>query len=244
MNLKETNSFRGIPYADYFTVNTEWTVVHEKNLVDPQVKIVIVLDFVFMKSTWLQGTIESNTKAELLGVYELWIQSAQQHIQRRPIARPQEEKWEEKAGPLDTGSILLSIESDPEPSESAGSVVPDEVTDVYASDEELLFYDCEEGEKLAMLSSSKYNRSPSNSSLWNQSQSGSSNQFGFFRMSSTAQELNDMYGREGGGAKSPHDFAVTIVETFFVLAEFSFWKVKFVFHMLNFVFKFHNVLHG
>lgn len=39
-----------------------------------------MLDIVFHKSTWLQGTIEANTKAELLDVYELWQSSAEEHL--------------------------------------------------------------------------------------------------------------------------------------------------------------------
>ena len=94
ISVKETNSFRGIPYADYFNVNTEWTVVaveedsssnpSEQKPAAPQkkCKATIHLDFQFLKSTWLQGTIESNTKAELIEVYELWLQMAQETLRR------------------------------------------------------------------------------------------------------------------------------------------------------------------
>ena len=79
LRIKETNSFRGIPYADYFTVNTEWIVISKCNEVS-ECSIKVLLDFSFLKSTWLQGTIESNTKAELLTVYELWISSAEEYL--------------------------------------------------------------------------------------------------------------------------------------------------------------------
>lgn len=97
VNIKEVNSFRGIPYADYFNVNTEWIVVATAPLDNTTgansvtapiahsgrtVKVTIYLDFLFHKSTWLQGTIESNTKAELIGVYELWLESAQESLRR------------------------------------------------------------------------------------------------------------------------------------------------------------------
>jgi hypothetical protein len=85
VSVRETNSFRGIPYADYFNVNTEWTVVSVTANAPAgasTVKATIHLDFQFHKSTWLQGTIESNTKAELIEVYELWLQSAQETIRR------------------------------------------------------------------------------------------------------------------------------------------------------------------
>jgi hypothetical protein len=77
--VKEVNSFRGIPYADYFNVLTEWQIVENKN--DPKGSIVhIYLDFKFHKSTWLQGTIESNTKAELLEVFDLWLEAVNHQI--------------------------------------------------------------------------------------------------------------------------------------------------------------------
>ena len=40
----------------------------------------VTLDFNFFQSTWLQGTIESNTRSELLGVYDLWCSYAQTSI--------------------------------------------------------------------------------------------------------------------------------------------------------------------
>lgn len=98
--IKETNSFRGIPYADYFNVNTEWVVValppastqaasnttplpsSSRAAGSASCKATVFLDFQFHKSTWLQGTIESNTKAELIEVYELWVESAQESLRR------------------------------------------------------------------------------------------------------------------------------------------------------------------
>lgn len=114
VSIKETNSFRGIPYADYFNVNTEWIVVavppsesacntinntltgassdHSNHSINHNkrgtVKVIIYLDFLFHKSTWLQGTIESNTKAELIGVYELWLESAHETLRRSMDRRP------------------------------------------------------------------------------------------------------------------------------------------------------------
>lgn len=79
LSIKETNSFRGIPYADYFTVNTEWIVVSSSKETT-ECTVIILVDFEFMKSTWLQGTIESSTRAELLTVYELWYGTAEEHL--------------------------------------------------------------------------------------------------------------------------------------------------------------------
>lgn len=79
LSIKETNTFRGIPYADYFSVNTEWVII--SNSIDgSECSVKIFLDFNFMKSTWLQGTIESNTRSELLSVYELWFSSAEEEL--------------------------------------------------------------------------------------------------------------------------------------------------------------------
>lgn len=73
--LKEVTSLQGIPYADYFNVVTDWTIISSPSKQpgsSPACKVAISLEVKFLKSTWLQGTIESNTKAELVGVYELW----------------------------------------------------------------------------------------------------------------------------------------------------------------------------
>ena len=44
--------------------------------------VCIFLSFSFHKSTWLQGTIESNTRAEMLSIYELWLDCANDYIRR------------------------------------------------------------------------------------------------------------------------------------------------------------------
>lgn len=240
MELKESNSFRGIPYADYFNVNTEWTVTSIKNgrtNEQPQCKVVVILDVVFQKSTWLQGTIESNTKAELLGVYDLWLETAEKYIVQRKGELAERLNQEEKARECTTGpppplprissevGIAKSVMSSS--LDSAGGV--DETGDVnsnyYVSDaeEELVFFDCEEGEKLSLLSSTKFNRTTSGAFFWQQN----NQPFGCFRSPSTAEELHDLYSQQREDAqRSAHDVAVTIVETVFVLAEFSFWRVR------------------
>ncbi len=75
--MREVNTFRGIPYADYFNVISEWKVTDNN---DKGCTIQIFLDFKFHKSTWLQGTIESNTKAELLEVFEQWYEAVNHQI--------------------------------------------------------------------------------------------------------------------------------------------------------------------
>jgi len=104
--IKEANSFQGIPYADYFTVNVEWCCMAVEANNDPiggclvEVSLIIPpansttnkthpfshsnpfkypqikVTIVFHKSTWLQYTIEANTVAELKDLYQLWYERA------------------------------------------------------------------------------------------------------------------------------------------------------------------------
>lgn len=76
---------------DYFNVNTEWVVTACSNQgQSPQCFVVVHLEVVFHKYTWLQGTIESNTKAELVDVYDRWIEFAHLHIRSKNIARSEQ----------------------------------------------------------------------------------------------------------------------------------------------------------
>ena len=63
------NNFKGIPYSDYFSVVVEWFVLDVDNSHtggggsdSSECEVKILLSFDFHKSTWLRGTIESNTK--------------------------------------------------------------------------------------------------------------------------------------------------------------------------------------
>ncbi len=103
----------------------------------------------------------------------------------------------------------------------------------YGSDEEL-FYDCEEGSGLLKSSRSSRSVGDAGSSLqfFKAEDAGSSN-------SSVLASIQQQYGgrtmavphppsaeKEGDFQQgSARDMAVNIVETLFVLAEFSFWKV-------------------
>lgn len=84
VNIHEVNSFRGIPYSDYFNVITHWQVYSVKNAnsmaLAKECEVAIYLEFEFLKYTWLQGTIESNTKAELTEVFELWFETASHYL--------------------------------------------------------------------------------------------------------------------------------------------------------------------
>jgi len=117
MTVSEINSFRDIPYADYFNVHLDWTVTCKRrkgsssssapaareqagraeqkgaaaagagggddesllrgNCSDFVCVVEVFLEFKFFQSTWLQSTIESNTRSELVSVYETWRQHAE-----------------------------------------------------------------------------------------------------------------------------------------------------------------------
>ena len=228
--IKEVSSFKGIPYADYFSVNTEWLVTSKSQLLNKEqfsynhnenininindddnsndkecvgCTISISLQVIFHKSTWLQGTIESNTKAELIGVFELWSKKAQNHIQRIKKNKSTT-KLELEAlgiGSSSNSNSNIDIKTLPSRTNSSfniGNRKESKINDdSYASDEELLFYDCEEGSKIPKVSKDYNNNYIEND--------------------------NDQLLQKG--PTSTKDIAVTIVETIFVLFEFGIWRV-------------------
>jgi hypothetical protein len=247
--MKEINTFRGIPYSDYFSVNTEWIVTSSRKEGNNfECSVDIYLEVQFYKSTWLQGTIESNTKAELITVYEKWHQVAKQHLRQRQASNtnPQQSSHSPKLvsqntklsrdlmsaldRKADPDSAFLSIDED----ESLGNLINyvsegqlasktalseakssaslsslNRTRDdfVYGSDDELLFYDCEEGVEREYMSS-KSSR---------------------MRINPTPQELHDLYASNSHKLSVEDDqssraLAVNVVETVIVLAQFSYWK--------------------
>ena len=84
MIIKEKNDFMGIPYADYFSVFVQWYVFDVDNGDSSECDIKIMLGFKFHKSTWLKGTIESNTRAELKEVYEMWLEESMKCVCEMP----------------------------------------------------------------------------------------------------------------------------------------------------------------
>ena len=73
--IKETNTFLNIPYFDYFKVNTEWIIIQNTNNIKNNIyntKVQVYMYIEFIKSTFLQRTIESQTKAELMEVTSKW----------------------------------------------------------------------------------------------------------------------------------------------------------------------------
>ena len=233
MIIKEVSTFKGIPYADYFSVNTEWLItsksqllnkeqfsynhneninrmnIDEENLNDTEYEgcsISISLQVIFHKSTWLQGTIESNTKAELIEVYELWSKKAKNHI-HRILKKKSSTKLELEAlgiGSKSDSNIDIKAISNKsisfninDPKENKNKLSQND--DSYASDEELLFYDCEEGLKISKINSiNDYN-------------------------THYIDKDNDQLLQKG--PTTSKDIAVTIVETIFVLFEFGIWRI-------------------
>lgn len=83
--IKEKTVFKGIPFAEYFNVNSKW--VFDKNSKkdtnndNENCHVSIYSKVLFTKKLWVQGMIESNTKSELLDGYKLWDQSVQQTLE-------------------------------------------------------------------------------------------------------------------------------------------------------------------
>lgn len=67
--------------ADYFRVDTLWCV---KQAPDETVDVIVTAEVVFLYSTWLRGSIESNTYAELHDVFASWKDVATSHVLTLP----------------------------------------------------------------------------------------------------------------------------------------------------------------
>lgn len=86
--IKELNNFENIPYSDYFNVGTEWIITEHTNLGKDdkdskgerialtKCSVSISVSINFHKSTWLRGTIESNTHSEVLAIFGMWHDQA------------------------------------------------------------------------------------------------------------------------------------------------------------------------
>lgn len=148
LTIVETNTFKGIPMCDYFTVCTIWNVCSASVQTDassplapaPHCLVHISLEITFHKSTWLKGTIESNTKSELQEVCSLWRDSAEKwlsaEVDRAPICSP-------FTGVDIPATHAASGYSSPRViGRSSSSNVEDE--------DDLAFYDCEEGAGLLL----------------------------------------------------------------------------------------------
>lgn len=198
--VKESNSFNGIPYADYFTVHTEWiaSAALPSGLDKLDCTVSVYLEVRFVKSTWLQGTIESNTKAEILQVLETWLDHASHHIRQQAaiITQPMVRDIEEQKD--------LSDDDDEEDQRSTNG---SDLSAFVSDEEDALFYDCEDGEATALMKPRR-NTSRADSVYALESSKGHRRPSG-----------------PAGSGDSARDVAVQVVETVFVLAQFSFWQV-------------------
>lgn len=267
--INETNSIRGIPYADYFSVKVKWEVVYKKNhdnnhnqhalpsthssaqsfdgsnrtpshsledvLIDgPGCSISVWLDFDFFKYTWLQGTIESNTQAELMGVYEMWQQSAEEHIRALmtqdkvfidvELENNAASSVRERAGSL-SGSSTSSLSAMGGNRGLAGTQHSGD------DDGDAEFYDCVDGgETSSLIRGDGWDGVHARPSL------SRNTSFSQYTLSSHRQSMGGGSGGESSSSsgdmskvldspRSTRDVIVTIVETVFVIAEASLWRI-------------------
>jgi hypothetical protein len=72
-----------MPMSDCFEVLVMWhiTPLNNTNKEAPEIQVIIELDFKYLQYTWFQSLIESNTKSELLEVYDHWLVAANQFIE-------------------------------------------------------------------------------------------------------------------------------------------------------------------
>jgi len=115
--LQEDMRFEGIPYSDFFTVQTVWRCVEPAVsgrggahggafALDPEagrcqaVEVSVAVGVHFVKSTWLKGTISSNTEAECKEALSLWRSSASAHLEAAPHSTAHHSPLDLSAGGL------------------------------------------------------------------------------------------------------------------------------------------------
>ena len=230
LRIKETNVFRDIPFADYFNVVVEWEVKwgpersprkkkggtnngsESKQRGDEVCYISIYLAFHFFKSTWLQSTIESNTRAELILVYDLWTAYATETLSWAKNRRSDPFYW--TAGErkfIDISSLRLLMESEGELGEediagirSVGGFNGDSPSKLEKGDRAL------NNSGSAQKESSKRSKKREKKLLRMQPES----------------HLHHPDMLENPEISTTKDAAVTLVEMTIVLLAYSFWRVR------------------
>lgn len=89
VTIDESMKFGGIPYSDYFMVLTKWEMSDVKDvngMLHCQVNVSATVKF--LKSTWLESTIVSNTVSELRVVLSKWQQAAEGILSALPAPNP------------------------------------------------------------------------------------------------------------------------------------------------------------
>ena len=265
VKIKEMNTFRGIPYADYFNVYIDWDIVcddannigmspscsdseeeeerllsEDRRMNRKKCKVSISLDFKFFKSTWLQSTIESNTYAELIMVYQLWIRYAKDTLQwarkfsgehhyyasgSREVfciskAAAFTDLQIEKGGSHDSADY--DNNNDPNTRTHAGSV-KNRMDHSSRSSEDVDSWDGGNDDDHDDDDEAMFFDAISDPAMLNsKSTQGKPNRFRFGSSDSNASN-NGLY-KSSLEISSTKDMAVTIVEMSFVLAAYLFWK--------------------
>ncbi len=229
LRIKETNVFRDIPFADYFNVVVEWDVTwgpersprKKKGSGDGKNQkgaemcyISIYLGFHFFKSTWLQSTIESNTRAELIWVYDLWTAYATETLSWAKNRRSDPFYWtagEKKF--IDVSSLHLMMASEGELGEEDIA----EIRSMGAFNGDDSPSKLEKGEGSSSLHGSARKDTNKRSKKRERKQ--------LMRWPPESHLHHpDMF--ENPGIATTKDAAVTLVEMTIVLLAYSFWRVR------------------
>lgn len=91
--ILEKASFRGLPFADIFEINTIWRfqadkkrfrsgAVKDTDMDDPRTDVSIFIHFDFKKSCWVKELIKTGTKSELKEVLLQWRDYATDTLSR------------------------------------------------------------------------------------------------------------------------------------------------------------------
>lgn len=222
VKVTETNSFRGIPYADYFSVNTSWQLVCDKEGpgMGDSCSVSGYFDVVFHKSTWLQSTIESNTKAELTETFNLWLSGAKKELS---LSAGRGAAKDIIAMVWGRGPAAPAPELSPlAPSVAVSAPVATHGESSYAvtvneDEDDTEFHDCEEGDLLRperRRSVLRYDRSYSS--------------FVLKELGSGTPATHEAVGRQQQ-VVSMREFSINAIDTFIVLVEFSLWQVRLLF---------------
>lgn len=118
LTLTESMRFEGIPYSDYFTVQTVWRYVEARPVLAEgdiengrcSVAVAVFVEVQFVKSTWLKGTISSNTESECREALGTWRALAAAAVKEEPatallqsLRSSSSHPWFTPANPLGSG---------------------------------------------------------------------------------------------------------------------------------------------
>jgi hypothetical protein len=130
--IDEITEFSGIPYSDFFVVSTKTMIIDKES---SSCVISVSAEVVFKKYTWLKSTIESNTRSELIGVYEQYHEFVLENAAKFTSSSKlkSSSSIDDRSVDAHRQSVTLSRRL----SDSKGLATND--------DDDSEFYDCEEG---------------------------------------------------------------------------------------------------